>query len=277
MVSVIMITYNHENYIKEAIEGILNQDCDFDYELIIANDCSTDNTNIVINDLIRSNKSKVKIEYFNHEVNLGMIPNFVFVLEQSKGKYIAICEGDDYWTDPLKLQKQVDFLEVNEEYSYCGHQSSELKNDIVRETLIPVKEFTFKELIFSNLLNTATLLIRKEAISKLPVFFKNVPAGDWALQLIAIKDKKAFVLNDNMSVYRVHSQGVWSHLDKEEMCMRGVATVEAFKGFYKDNSSKKLINEAIKQRKKKFGIYKPSLIERGWNKFKRSFLKLILP
>ncbi|MGJ8551132.1 glycosyltransferase family 2 protein [Winogradskyella wichelsiae] len=271
MVSVCMITYGHERYIKQAIEGVLMQECNFDVELIIADDCSPDSTAAIITSIQKNHSNSSWINYSKHTKNKGMMPNFMWALEQCQGKYVALCEGDDYWTDPLKLQKQVDFLETNAEFNYCGHQSSVLTNGILKEVSVTLKEFTFKELIFSNLLNTATLLIRKKAIIKLPVFFNNIPAGDWALQLVAIKDSKAFVFCDNMSVYRMHSEGIWSHLDKRKMCMQGVKTIEAFKVFYKDNNSKKLINEAIIKRKIKFGIYKPSLFVRGVNKFKSYF------
>jgi glycosyltransferase involved in cell wall biosynthesis len=132
-VSVVMITFNHENYIREAIEGVLMQETDFEMELIISNDCSTDATNIVIEDFLLNHPNAFKVKYFNQEKNLGMMPNFIFTLNQSKGNYIAICEGDDYWTDTYKLQKQVDFLEANPEYVIHGgdaffHRGKELTN-----------------------------------------------------------------------------------------------------------------------------------------------------
>ena len=113
MVSVVMITYGHENYIEQAIKGVLMQECDFQYELIIANDCSPDNTDRIVQKIIDNTNNADRIKYVRHTVNKGMTANFLWTLQQASGKYIAICEGDDYWTDPLKLQKQVDLLEVN--------------------------------------------------------------------------------------------------------------------------------------------------------------------
>ncbi|MDO9260985.1 MAG: glycosyltransferase, partial [Flavobacteriaceae bacterium] len=108
-VSVCMITYNHENYIQQAIEGVLMQTCNFEVELIIANDCATDKTDEVIQEIIKNHPNSSWIKYTNHSQNKGMMPNFIWAMQQCKGKYIALCEGDDYWTDPLKLQKQVEF------------------------------------------------------------------------------------------------------------------------------------------------------------------------
>lgn len=116
-VSVVMITYNHEKFIKEALESVFSQKTNFQYEIIISNDCSTDNTDEVIKKIIDKNENGNLINYTNHKNNKGMIPNFLWSIQQAKGKYIALCEGDDYWTDPYKLQKQVDFLEANPDYS----------------------------------------------------------------------------------------------------------------------------------------------------------------
>lgn len=116
MVSICMITYNHESYIKQAIDSVLMQKCNFAFELVIGEDCSTDNTFKICQELAKNNP---QIKLLPSISNLGMMPNFIRTLEACEGKYIAICEGDDYWTDPLKLQKQVDFLGANEEYGLC--------------------------------------------------------------------------------------------------------------------------------------------------------------
>ena len=112
IVSVLMITYNHENFIREAIDGVLMQKTTFPIELIIGEDCSTDSTRKIVVEY--AEKYPDLIRPLLPGSNLGMMKNFNKTMEAAKGKYIAICEGDDYWTDPLKLQKQVDILEANE-------------------------------------------------------------------------------------------------------------------------------------------------------------------
>ena len=114
VVSVCMITYNHENYIREAIEGVLMQKTNFPIELIIGEDCSTDNTRAIV--IEYANKYPQTIHTLLTVENVGMTKNFYKTLKAATGKYIALCEGDDYWIDSQKLQKQVDFLEANEEY-----------------------------------------------------------------------------------------------------------------------------------------------------------------
>lgn len=123
LVSVITTTYNHENYIVDNIKGVSNQVTTFKYKHIIVDDCSTDNTGKKIRKfLAKHSKVKLNVEYFRHEHNKGVFLNFLWSINRAKGKYIAFCEGDDYWTDPYKLQKQVSFLEGNSEYSLTSHE-----------------------------------------------------------------------------------------------------------------------------------------------------------
>ena len=112
-VSVCMATYNHQKYIKQAIEGILMQKTDFEFELLISNDFSTDSTSQIINEIIINNPNGFRIVFYEQEYNLGMHLNGDFLLKKAQGKYIAICEGDDFWTNPNKLQIQFDYLEQN--------------------------------------------------------------------------------------------------------------------------------------------------------------------
>lgn len=118
-VSVCMITYGHEKYIREAIYGVLMQECDFEVELILSNDYSPDKTDEVVQNIIANHPRGNWIKYFNHEHNLGMMSNLTFALQQCRGEYIAFCEGDDYWIDCYKLKKQYDILNNNPIYNFC--------------------------------------------------------------------------------------------------------------------------------------------------------------
>lgn len=120
LVSICCITYNHESYIKNALDGFVMQKTNFPFEIVISDDCSKDETRKVI--------EEYKIKYPNlirdvsPQKNLGVSKNFSYVQQCAHGKYIAICEGDDYWTDQYKLQKQVDFMEKHPDYSVCWHR-----------------------------------------------------------------------------------------------------------------------------------------------------------
>jgi glycosyltransferase involved in cell wall biosynthesis len=140
MVSVSMITFKHEKFIRQAVESVLMQKTDFEYDLVICDDCSPDNTKQIVNEIIASSEKKHIIKYFRHPENIGMIKNGIFSLSNCSGKYIALCEGDDYWTDPFKLQKQVDFMEANSEYGLIWSDI-----DIYSQS-----EGTFKRSVFKN-------------------------------------------------------------------------------------------------------------------------------
>lgn len=212
-VSVVMITYNHENFIAEAINGVLIQECDFEVELIIANDCSTDKTHEVILDILQNHPRAHWIKYTNHTENKGMMPNFIWALQQAKGKYIALCEGDDYWTYPSKLQKQVDFLDTNLDYIVCYHDAisidengNELSNSLLGEWK---KDYSNLELKKGAWLPTLTRCFRNEKFN-FPKKLYQVNAGDHFLTSILGLYGKAKYLNFVGATYRIHSNGIWS-------------------------------------------------------------------
>ena len=205
-VSVVMITYGHENYIRQAIEGVLMQNCDFEVELIVANDCSPDNTDYIINDIIQNHPQGKWITYHKHPKNLGMMPNFIFALQQAQGEYIALCEGDDYWTDPFKLQKQVDFLEANPDYVLCFHKvkilktNGELVDDFI--TKVPENYETQETLArLGNYIHTPSVVFRN-ILRKFPEEFEMSPIGDYFLYMMLAEHGKFKYMDEEMAVYR---------------------------------------------------------------------------
>lgn len=213
LISVVMITYGHEKFIEQAIQGVLMQECTFDVELILANDCSPDKTDVIIQDIIKNHPRANRIKYSRHKKNIGMMPNFVFALNSVKGKYTALCEGDDYWTDCLKLQKQVDFLEANSEYVMCFHKVNILKLDgnIVSDFLTKVpKNYQERNVLLKkgNYIHTPTVFFRNNLIT-IPEIVNQSPIGDFLLYALLTKYGKIGYLEDSMAVYR-HNVGVLS-------------------------------------------------------------------
>lgn len=211
LVSVIMITYGHEKYIREAINGVFIQETHFPVELIIANDCSPDNSDAVIKEIIKNTPENIRVHYIRHEKNIGMNSNFLFALKQAQGKYIAICEGDDYWIDPQKLQKQVDFLEQNPDYVICCHNIN-----FITETKITTPndfnqyfgERTIEDLSKKNIIPTLSGVFRNLNL-EFPKWFSSAPMGDYPLWLLHAKYGKIMFMKDIMGVYR-KEVGVWS-------------------------------------------------------------------
>lgn len=213
VVSVVMITYGHEKFIEKAIKGVLMQECDFDFELIIANDCSPDNTDILIANVIKNSPKANCIKYVRHESNIGMMTNFIFALNSAKGKYVALCEGDDYWTDSLKLQKQVDYLEQNARYILCFHKVEILKLDdtIVSDFLTKVpNNYEDRAVLLErgNYIHTPSVMFKNNLI-EIPEIIKQSPIGDFLLYVLLTKYGKIGFIDEVMAVYR-HNVGVLS-------------------------------------------------------------------
>lgn len=218
-VSICMITYGHEKYIRQAIEGVLMQNCEFEVELNVINDCSPDATDQIIKDIIKSHPRGSWIKYIKHDKNLGMMPNFIFALQECKGKYIALCEGDDYWTDSLKLQKQVDFLEAHPDYVLCFHQVNIFQDGIVKEDNITAKvseATTINDLAKGNYIHTCSVVYRNNLYPELPEYFKESPVGDYFLHLLNARYGNIRCFEEIMGVYRIHETSVWSSKTQDE-------------------------------------------------------------
>lgn len=215
VVSVVMITYGHQNFIEEAIEGVLMQKTTFDYELIISNDSSPDNTDCLVNEILKNNPKSSLINYISHEKNLGMIANFISTLKIARGKYIAICEGDDYWIDPLKLQKQVDFLEENPDFGLV-HTSNKVFIQKTQEFALQSREVSDVENIFermlfdSNPICTLTACFRKnilfEYLENKDVDRDAFLLNDYPIWLYFAKNSKVKFINDVTGVYRISEE-----------------------------------------------------------------------
>ena len=212
LVSVVMITYGHEKFIEQAINGVLMQECSFDFELIVANDCSPDNSDTIIQSIIDNHPKGSKLKYVRHNKNIGMMPNFISALQSATAKYIALCEGDDYWTDPLKLQKQVDFLESNLDYSMSCHnaeiiyENSDKKPIIFSDNRVSY-DISMETIVEKWVIPTASMVFRREYVVNLPEWFDKIYSGDFTLALFLRHSGKIWFFHDLMSVYRVDYTG----------------------------------------------------------------------
>lgn len=208
LVSVWMTTYNHESYISEAIEGVLNQKTNFSYELIIGEDNSTDNTRQICLDY--ENKYPGTIKLILNNQNIGLIANYNMTLQKCKGKYVAYCDGDDYWSDPLKLQKQVDFLERNESLDLvCTDKNVQSGMKIyISEGNMRFADISFETIVLSNMICPSTVLIKSEIAKKYSssvteaAIVRNWLTFDYPLWLEISMDHKIGFIPDVTCVYR---------------------------------------------------------------------------
>ncbi len=219
-----MITYNHEAYIEQAISSILSQNTTFNYELVIANDCSTDNTHNIIETIIKEHPKGNYIKYINHQTNVGMMKNFISTLIACSGKYIAICDGDDYWIHDDKLQMQVDFLEENLDFNivYTLNKIHYNTDEIVDNPVKPInlKDAEVKDLVARNFIPASSVMFRNsiKQINFAPWIYSS-PYGDWPLALLLTKNgEKIKCLQHQTLAYR-KNVGVISQMKAKEMSL----------------------------------------------------------
>jgi len=219
MVSVRLMTYNHEKFIKEAMDGIMMQQTNFLVEVVVGDDFSPDKTLEIIKTYSDVDNIHIRVldrpmggRYYTERQKKGRLYNFQNIIANCSGKYVALLDGDDYWTDPQKLQKQVDFLESNQEYSICGHNHSIYRQDLgeldTSRSIKTNKTIELKDILNANCFVTATTLFRKSLIHY-PDWFLKAPVGDWTSWIILLENKKGMILKDNMAVYRIHEGGVY--------------------------------------------------------------------
>ncbi|MDD3888179.1 MAG: glycosyltransferase [Patescibacteria group bacterium] len=218
LVSVSCITCNHSSYITKTLENFIKQNTTFNFEILIHDDASTDDTVKIIKYFQRKYPNLIfPIFQKINQYSQGISPTFVFNLPRARGKYIALCEGDDYWTDPYKLQKQVDFMETNPECSFCFHASEKIKNGkpsgVTRANsgdTIFYKNNISK--IATSYARTASLLFKKELVKNIPQWVLNAPVGDVPLKLILMTRGNAGYLDENMSSYRVNTANSYTRM-----------------------------------------------------------------
>ncbi|TVZ59145.1 glycosyltransferase involved in cell wall biosynthesis [Flavobacteriaceae bacterium MAR_2010_105] len=222
LVSVCIQTYQHESYIAQCLDSVLHQSTTFNYEIILGEDASTDGTRAICKAYTQNFPDKIRLflrqrkdVIFMNGLATGRY-NFIQNLKSSRGKYIAILDGDDYWTDPFKLQKQVDFLESQSDYSICWTKYKILEGDTIQlpdwaDSLFttPSYEITYDNFSSPYCTHTLSCMFRASAFTYRDIlrfrFFK-----DNSLYLTCLQVGKGAVLNFYGGVYRKHDQGIYS-------------------------------------------------------------------
>jgi glycosyltransferase involved in cell wall biosynthesis len=212
--SVMMLTYNHERFIAQALNSILSQRVNFTYEIVIGDDYSTDGTRDILAGF--SLQYGTRIVPLLRDRNIGVMANMIDAFAACRGAYIALLEGDDYWTCDDKLQKQVDFLDSHPQTSLCCHRVELLDADEKTGLgsgiypKLPPGAHSIDELLQANFVMTCSVVVRRGPIALLPSWFSGLALGDWPLFALAASHGNIELMDETMAAYRVHSGGVWS-------------------------------------------------------------------
>jgi glycosyltransferase involved in cell wall biosynthesis len=267
LVSVRVITYNHERYIAQCLEGILMQRTNFPFEVIVGEDCSTDHTREIV--LAYGKKYPETIRVIISENNVGGFQNVLRVQQACRGKYHAHCEGDDYWIDPLKLQKQVDFMEAHPECPMCFHDAFIVRYDksALPDYLCPpalAEWLTIRDLLRLDLaIPTASVLARGDILVSLPEWRRDIRYSDLLLRLWCAHHGDLGYLGEVMSVYRIHPGGMI--MSNQSLELHFSSVIDIYRRFDQETAHRytDLIEQVIK------GINKEYRFERmkkrlGW-------------
>lgn len=241
-VSVCCIAYNHEHFLAQAIDSVLMQKTDFDIELVLGEDCSTDNTRQIALDYQRRYPDFIRLVL--PQQNLGVMGNFLATMQASTGTYIALLECDDYWTNPNKLQQQVDILEHHASCTMCIHDAEEFMDDSSKPPQLfsdkyPVvlpkkeKEFTQEDIAkYGWFIPTASMLFRRSALFPIPQWMHRAFSVDYSLHLLLTRTGNIYYLPQVMSRYRLHPGGIMSATQNMRIIARN--KMQIFEtGYYK--------------------------------------------
>ncbi len=215
-VSVLLTTYNHENYIAQALDSVLMQETDFNCEVVVLEDCSADATQDILRTYQRKYPDKIRLRLA--ERNQHSNKAFAEEFQASPSPYIAMLDGDDYWTSPRKLQTQVEFLRGHPECALCFHNALRIYEDgsrvPLRHNSAGQKRISVLEDIWQgNFIAGSAAMLRKDVLGQFPDWFYDLPYGDWPLYILCAQHGKIGYIDEIFGLYRIHSGGVWSRLD----------------------------------------------------------------
>lgn len=231
VVSVYCLAYNHEKYIRDALEGFVSQKTTFKYEVIVHDDASTDGTAAIVKEYAEKYPNIIRpILQTENQHSKGVKIVHRFIWPQMRGKYIAACEGDDYWTDPYKLQYQYEAMEKHPECSICSHYTRWIRIDNeLTGGFFPNRKYKIQEGIvgksvqidvsLNNLFHLSSMFLRRSVYDEYrrnpPAFVKKMPVGDAAIELYFAKHGCMYFINREMSLYRKGTNGSWTQRVEE--------------------------------------------------------------
>lgn len=232
-ISVLLVSYNHEKYIRQALDALFGQNFDGAIELVVADDKSTDSTLSIIKKY-EGVDSRFTFRYLDYSKNLGITQNYKRGFKACTSEYVAVLEGDDYWISPMKLQRQCNFLDFHWECDLCAVNYFVFEEDrchFYARTAISVghRFVGARDLIADNLVgNFSTCMYRKSALDKLPTTLYEIKSYDWIVNICVARQSLIGFLAEPMSVYRLHANGVWTKASAVEKLKEQLEVIPAY-------------------------------------------------
>lgn len=233
-VSVFMMTYNHKKYLIDALESILKQKTSFSYEVVVGDDCSNDGTRELLLEYAIKYRNIFKLIFYPQKVGAAL--NQQWVMKKCSSEYVAVCEGDDYWTNDNKLQIQVDFLSKNSAFVMCCHRSYLVKGKKRTESspIVGSNILNLASLAEKNCIYTASVVFRNIFNGNLPLWVAESPAGDYVIWMLLAQHGDIYIMSDVMSAYRINS-GVWTSQNTENAYGKWVKVLKLLESYFKNN------------------------------------------
>jgi glycosyltransferase involved in cell wall biosynthesis len=217
-ISILVLTYNHERYIEQALRSVLRQETCFSYEIVVAEDCSTDSTLGIVKQVAAENSGLFRI--LHRPKNLGISRNFADAYAQCRGEFVAILEGDDFWHHNHKLQRHADTLERHKKCSFVFNDVCVLDEyGGLKEGLYPSyikSKLRLHDFLADNFINCSSLTFRHRLISTFPKWFLSLRFYDWPLHVLHLLHGYAIYLREPMSTYRIHNSSAWHGCDEQD-------------------------------------------------------------
>ncbi len=237
LVSVVMMTRNHATFLPQAVESVARQQCAFPIELLIGEDYSTDETRQVALALQQAHPDLVRVFVADH--NVGITANFLRLVARARGKYIALLEGDDYWTSDAKLQRQVELMDAHPEYAWCAARTSN------RMMWLPAKPaYGLDEVLRRYLVHTSTVLFRANHLERYPDFPDRVCWESMLLGYLTERGQCGFI-DAELSYYRRHAGGLWHNAERMNRTRMSRDCIDALNGYFGGRHSRPLADREI--------------------------------
>ena len=235
-----MLTYNHEKYIGEAIRGVVLQKFDYPFELVIGDDCSSDNTLNICREWQKRYPHIIKI--LERKTNIGVHRNLIETLSACTGEYLAKCEGDDYWCSKHKLCRQVKYMDSHPDCNVCFHRVINYYSHNNTKSLSNGRQksnTTINDLARRNYITNLSVMYRRKALPKLPSWIEEVAAPDYTLHMLHAETGYIHYFNTPMAVYRKHSQGMWGVANNTKQLHMAMKSREKLIEYFNNNASVK--------------------------------------